>query len=79
MNVFFVLKWYYGISVEDKGLMDVRVNVCEIVVWCFLIYLFEREVVDYCFYEILDFKDVESYSLIDEEEGEVDEYSVFLV
>ncbi|KAK0666692.1 hypothetical protein QBC41DRAFT_280428 [Cercophora samala] len=78
VNALLALKWHYGTSVEDKGLMDARANACEIVAWRFLTHLSEREAVDYCLYEIPDPKDTESHSHTDEEEGEVDEHSALL-
>ncbi|KAK4200985.1 hypothetical protein QBC40DRAFT_278947 [Triangularia verruculosa] len=78
VNALLALKWHYGTSVEDKGLMDARANACEIVAWRFLTHLSEREAVDYCLYEIPDPKDIEPHTPNDEEEGEVDEHSALL-
>ncbi|KAL1843049.1 hypothetical protein VTJ49DRAFT_3184 [Mycothermus thermophilus] len=59
VNALLALKWHYGATTEDKGLNDARANACEIVAWRFLTHLSEREVVDYCLYEIPDPKDAE--------------------
>lgn len=48
------LKWHYGAATEDKSINEARANAAEIVAWRFLTHLSEREVVDYCLYEIPD-------------------------
>lgn len=48
------LKWHYGALREDKNVNEARANAAEIVAWRFLTHLCEREVVDYCLYEIPD-------------------------
>ena len=70
------LKWHYGAAIEEKGLNDARASACEIVAWRFLAHLSEREVVDYCLYEIPD--PAQSDQSNDEEEGEPDEHSALL-
>ncbi|KAL2267248.1 hypothetical protein VTJ83DRAFT_4525 [Remersonia thermophila] len=69
VNALLALKWHYGAATEDKGLNDARANACEIVAWRFLTHLSEREVVDYCLYEIPDPKvaDDEGATPTDEE------------
>lgn len=54
------LKWHYGTSNEDKSLNEARASAAEIVAWRFLTHLSEREVVDYCLYEIPDLEAVEN-------------------
>jgi hypothetical protein len=71
------LKWHYGAITEDKGLNEARANGCEIVAWRFLTHLSEREVVDYCLYEIPDPKNSEQQSPSDEE-ATVDEHTSLL-
>lgn len=51
---FRALKWHYGAAQEDKSINDARANAAEIVAWRFLTHLCEREIVDYCLYEIPD-------------------------
>lgn len=46
------LKWHYGAATEEKSVNESRANAAEIVAWRFLTHLSEREVVDYCLYEI---------------------------
>lgn len=78
------LKWHYGAATEDKGVNEARANAAEIVAWRFLTHLSEREVVDYCLYEIPDpaerVPDNEGYQ--DEENGrppaEIDEHTSLL-
>lgn len=48
------LKWHYGAATEEKSINEARANAAEIVAWRFLTHLSEREVVDYCLYEIPD-------------------------
>lgn len=48
------LKWHYGAATDEKSVNEARANAAEIVAWRFLTHLSEREVVDYCLYEIPD-------------------------
>ncbi|KAJ3571114.1 hypothetical protein NPX13_g5491 [Xylaria arbuscula] len=62
------------------GLSDARANACEIVAWRFLTRLSEREIVDFCLYEIPDPSD-KSNGSTDEEcavESENDEQTALL-
>ncbi|KAI1429916.1 ion transporter [Xylaria sp. FL1777] len=52
VNALLALKWHYGSISDGRGLSDARANACEIVAWRFLTRLSEREVVDFCLYEI---------------------------
>jgi hypothetical protein len=52
VNALLALKWHYGEATEDKDLNNARAAACEIVAWRFLTHLSEREVVDYCLYEL---------------------------
>lgn len=63
------LKWHYGAASEDKGVNEARANAAEIVAWRFLTHLSEREVVDYCLYEIPDQEDAEDEEPYRDEEG----------
>ncbi|KAI1156746.1 ion transporter [Nemania diffusa] len=54
VNALLALKWHYGAIPDGRGLSDARANACEIVAWRFLTRLSEREVVDFCLYEIPD-------------------------
>jgi len=51
---------------DGRGLSDARANACEIVAWRFLTRLSEREVVEFCLYEIPDPRDKDDAS-VDEE------------
>ncbi|KAI0433622.1 ion transporter [Xylaria sp. FL1042] len=80
VNALLALKWHYGTISDSKGLSDARANACEIVAWRFLTRLSEREVVDFCLYEIPDPCDRDNTS-VDEEcavEGETDEQTALL-
>lgn len=74
------LKWHYGAAHDDKSINEARANAAEIVAWRFLTHLSEREVVDYCLYEIPDAAEHEVSQ--DEENGrqseEVDENTALL-
>lgn len=77
------LKWHYGAATEDKSINEARANAAEIVAWRFLTHLSEREVVDYCLYEIPDpGHGSDSATAQDEENGrqseEVDENTALL-
>lgn len=77
------LKWHYGAASEDKGINEARANAAEIVAWRFLTHLSEREVVDYCLYEIPDPGEAEHEEPYRDEEGgrasgEIDENSALL-
>ncbi|KAI1163737.1 ion transporter [Nemania serpens] len=52
VNALLALKWHYGASSDRRGLSDARASACEIVAWRFLTRLSERDVVDFCLYEI---------------------------
>ncbi|KAI0486150.1 ion transporter [Xylaria cf. heliscus] len=52
VNALLALRWHYGAISDASGLSDARANACEIVAWRFLTRLSEREVVDFCLYEI---------------------------
>lgn len=69
------LKWHYGAATEDKSVNEARANAAEIVAWRFLTHLSEREVVDYCLYEIPDSEDDEPNNgeYHDEENGRLSE------
>ncbi|KAI1131350.1 ion transporter [Nemania abortiva] len=54
VNALLALKWHYGAIVDGRGLSEARANACEIVAWRFLTRLSEREVVEFCLYEIPD-------------------------
>ncbi|KAI0515331.1 ion transporter [Xylaria bambusicola] len=54
VNALLALKWHYGTISDGRGLSDARANACEIVAWRFLTRLSEREIVDFCLYEIPD-------------------------
>ncbi|GAW20019.1 hypothetical protein ANO14919_095130 [Xylariales sp. No.14919] len=80
VNALLALKWHYGAINDSRGLSDARANACEIVAWRFLTRLSEREVVDFCLYEIPDPCGKDDAS-VDEEcavEGETDEQTVLL-
>lgn len=77
------LKWHYGAANEDRSINEARANAAEIVAWRFLTHLCEREIVDYCLYEIPDTdQDPDAASVRDEESGhpstEVDENTALL-
>lgn len=77
---FRALKWHYGTVSDGRGLSDARANACEIVAWRFLTRLSEREIVDFCLYEIPDPSDTANGST-DEEcavESENDEQTALL-
>lgn len=57
VNALLALKWHYGAASEEKSINEARANAAEIVAWRFLTHLSEREVVDYCLYEIPDPED----------------------
>lgn len=48
------LKWHYGAAKEEKSVNEARAFAAEIVAWRFLTHLSEREVVEFCLYEIPD-------------------------
>ncbi|KAI0537429.1 ion transporter [Xylaria digitata] len=80
VNALLALKWHYGAITDNRGLSDARANACEIVAWRFLTRLSEREVVDFCLYEIPDPCDRDDTS-VDEEcavEVETDEQTALL-
>ncbi|KAI3322085.1 hypothetical protein HD806DRAFT_523489 [Xylariaceae sp. AK1471] len=52
VNALLALRWHYGAIADSRGLGDARANACEIVAWRFLTRLSEREVVEFCLYEI---------------------------
>lgn len=54
VNALLALRWHYGAISDGRGLSDTRANACEIVAWRFLTRLSEREVIDFCLYEIPD-------------------------
>ncbi|KAI0397779.1 hypothetical protein F5Y17DRAFT_454663 [Xylariaceae sp. FL0594] len=60
------LRWHYGTMTDGRGLCDARANACEIVAWRFLTRLSERDVVEFCLYEIPDPSDADD-ELADEE------------
>lgn len=77
------LKWHYGAAHKDKSINEARANAAEIVAWRFLTHLSEREVMDYCLYEIPDSdQDQDAGGCQDEESGrpstEVDENTALL-
>ncbi|GAP92333.2 putative ion transporter [Rosellinia necatrix] len=80
VNALLALRWHYGAINDGRGLSDARANACEIVAWRFLTRLSEREVVDFCLYEIPDPCDRDDTSS-DEERvvlGEADERAALL-
>ncbi|KAI3334816.1 ion transporter [Ustulina deusta] len=80
VNALLALKWHYGAISDSRGLSDARANACEIVAWRFLTRLSEREVVDFCLYEIPDPCDKDDPS-VDEEcviDGATDEHTALL-
>ncbi|KAF2968264.1 hypothetical protein GQX73_g5311 [Xylaria multiplex] len=80
VNALLALKWHYGAITDSRGLSNARANACEIVAWRFLTRLSEREVVDFCLYEIPDPCDRDDAS-VDEEcavEVETDEQTALL-
>ena len=48
------LKWHYTADHEQLGLSETKSNACEIAAWRFLSRLSEREVMNFCLYEIPD-------------------------
>ncbi|CAN8102347.1 unnamed protein product [Discula destructiva] len=83
VNALLALKWHYGASREDKTINDARASAAEIVAWRFLTHLSEREIVDYCLYEIPDVEqNSETVNYHDEENGrqsgETDENTALL-
>jgi hypothetical protein len=60
------LRWHYGAITDGRGLSDARANACEIVAWRFLTRLSERDVVEFCLYEIPDPRD-KGDAFVDEE------------
>ncbi|KAI1381835.1 ion transporter [Hypoxylon crocopeplum] len=54
VNALLALRWHYGAINDGRGVSDARANACEIVAWRFLTRLSEREVVEFCLYEIPD-------------------------
>ncbi|KAI1079118.1 hypothetical protein F5B20DRAFT_581537 [Whalleya microplaca] len=54
VNALLALRWHYGAITDGRGLSEARANACEIVAWRFLTRLSEREVVEFCLYEIPD-------------------------
>ncbi|KYK59160.1 hypothetical protein DCS_00290 [Drechmeria coniospora] len=53
VNALLALKWHYAAETREfSGLAETRSNACEIVAWRFLSRLTEREVMNYCLYEI---------------------------
>ncbi|KAI8949045.1 ion transporter [Xylaria longipes] len=80
VNALLALRWHYGAICDGRGLSDARANACEIVAWRFLTRLSERDVVDFCLYEIPDPSDKDAISM-DEEcavESENDERTALL-
>ncbi|KAI0859503.1 ion transporter [Xylaria cubensis] len=80
VNALLALRWHYSAMSDGRGLSDARANACEIVAWRFLTRLSEREVVDFCLYEIPDPSDKDATS-VDEEcavESENDERTALL-
>ncbi|KAI0460108.1 ion transporter [Xylaria acuta] len=80
VNALLALRWHYGAICDGRGLSDARANACEIVAWRFLTRLSEREVVDFCLYEIPDPSSKDAAS-VDEEcavESENDERTALL-
>ncbi|KUI53742.1 Calcium channel YVC1 [Cytospora mali] len=83
VNALLALKWHYGAATEDRSINEARANAAEIVAWRFLTHLSEREVVDYCLYEIPDPEEApEDGRAQDDESGrqseEVDENTALL-
>ncbi|KAF3767609.1 hypothetical protein M406DRAFT_328679 [Cryphonectria parasitica EP155] len=83
VNALLALKWHYGAATEEKSVNEARANAAEIVAWRFLTHLSEREVVDYCLYEIPDSEHPDNRAGNgDEEDGrlteEVDENTALL-
>ncbi|KAI1341583.1 hypothetical protein F5Y15DRAFT_376552 [Xylariaceae sp. FL0016] len=54
VNALLALRWHYGSINDGRGVSEARANACEIVAWRFLTRLSEREVVEFCLYEIPD-------------------------
>ncbi|KAI0600080.1 ion transporter [Biscogniauxia sp. FL1348] len=54
VNALLALRWHYGAVNDGRGVSEARANACEIVAWRFLTRLSEREVVEFCLYEIPD-------------------------
>ncbi|KAI1259261.1 hypothetical protein F5Y18DRAFT_410244 [Xylariaceae sp. FL1019] len=54
VNALLALRWHYGAIHDGRGLGDARASACEIVAWRFLTRLSEREIVEFCLYEIPD-------------------------
>ncbi|KAL7628981.1 hypothetical protein AAE478_000499 [Parahypoxylon ruwenzoriense] len=67
VNALLALRWHYGAINDGRGVSDARANACEIVAWRFLTRLSEREVVEFCLYEIPDSYQEDNLSLSDEE------------
>ncbi|KAI0442545.1 ion transporter [Xylaria telfairii] len=81
VNALLALRWHYGAISDGRGLSDARANACEIVAWRFLTRLSEREVVDFCLYEIPGPSDNKHVASVDEEcavESENDEHTSLL-
>ncbi|RYP21656.1 hypothetical protein DL765_002117 [Monosporascus sp. GIB2] len=80
VNALLALRWHYGTSPDERGVGEARANACEIVAWRFLTRLSEREVMDFCLYEIPQNHESEQPSPNDEnrEEGESDERTSLL-
>lgn len=77
------LKWHYGAATDDKSVNEARASAAEIVAWRFLTHLSEREVVDYCLYEIPEPEQSSGSGTYHDEEngrrsGEADESTALL-
>ncbi|KAI0013045.1 hypothetical protein F4779DRAFT_613913 [Xylariaceae sp. FL0662B] len=80
VNALLALRWHYGAITDGRGVSEARANACEIVAWRFLTRLSEREVVEFCLYEVPDSCEDESSSLDAEsaDGGESNERSALL-
>lgn len=55
VHALLTLKWHFSSldpTIDDRGLSATRAKACEIVAWRFLARLSERDVVDFCLYEL---------------------------
>ncbi|OTA69129.1 ion transporter [Hypoxylon sp. EC38] len=66
VNALLALRWHYGAINDGRGVSEARANACEIVAWRFLTRLSEREVVEFCLYEIPDDCERDDPSQVDE-------------
>ncbi|MCJ1474732.1 hypothetical protein MMC13_003392 [Lambiella insularis] len=56
-----VCKWHYSsLEPDDRGIIETRAHVCEIVAWRFLSHLSEDELIDYLLYELPSPKELSS-------------------